>query len=99
MFIPLLLLICSFSATQLQAEPDNEIIPQEKQTESQEREPTSHQQLICPQDIHAVLREMSSLLAEQRVEIRHLQRDNEGTVACQGMRDETELLFAQDIIV
>ncbi|XP_062280832.1 complement C1q-like protein 2 [Scomber scombrus] len=82
MFIPLLLLICSFSTAQLQEEPDNEIIPHGKQTESRGGEPTnaSHQQPACPQDIHAVLREMTALLAEQRVEIRQLQRENEGTV-------------------
>ncbi|GAA6220019.1 uncharacterized protein LOC108891676 [Lates japonicus] len=79
MFLPLLLLICSGSTVQLQAESNNDIILQEKQTESQGREPANasdHQQ-TCVQDIHAVLREMSALLAEQRVEIRHLQRENE----------------------
>ncbi|XP_042264413.1 uncharacterized protein LOC121895386 [Thunnus maccoyii] len=79
MFIPLLLLICSSSTTQLQAEPDNEIIPHGKQSESQGGEPAnaSHHSLTCLQDIHAVLREMNSLLTEQRVEIGHLHRDNE----------------------
>ncbi|XP_053178068.1 complement C1q-like protein 2 [Scomber japonicus] len=79
MFIPLLLLICSFSTAQLQEEPDNEMIPHGKQTESRGGEPAnaSDHQPACPQDIHAVLREMSVLLAEQRVEISHLQRDNE----------------------
>ncbi|XP_053179009.1 uncharacterized protein LOC128362293 [Scomber japonicus] len=80
MFIPLLLLlICSFSTAQLQEEPDNEMIPHGKQTESRGGEPAnaSDHQPACPQDIHAVLREMSALLAEQRVEIRQLQRDNE----------------------
>lgn len=81
MFIPLLLLICSFSTAQLQEEPDNEIIPHGKQTESQGGEPANapDQQAPCPQDIHAVLREMTALLTEQRMEIRQLQRDNEGT--------------------
>ncbi|XP_062282628.1 complement C1q-like protein 2 [Scomber scombrus] len=83
MFIPLLLLICSFSTAQLQAEPDNEIIPHGKQTESRGGEPAnaSDQQLTCPQDIHAVLREMSTLLGEQRVEIRQLQTQNEAQTA------------------
>ncbi|CAK6984210.1 complement C1q-like protein 2 [Scomber scombrus] len=79
MFIPLLLLICSFSTAQLQEESDNKNIPHGKQTESRggELANASHQQPACPQDIHAVLREMTALLTEQRVEIRHLQRDNE----------------------
>ncbi|XP_062280830.1 complement C1q-like protein 2 [Scomber scombrus] len=82
MFIPLLLLICSFSTAQLQEEPDNEIIPHGKQTESRGGEPTnaSHQQPACPQDIHAVLREMTALLAVQRVEMSHLKRENEAQV-------------------
>ncbi|XP_074498705.1 uncharacterized protein LOC141771999 isoform X7 [Sebastes fasciatus] len=76
---PLLLLICSLSTAQLQTESDNDIIPQGKQTESQGREPTnaSHHQQTCTQDINAVLREMSAALGEQRVETRHLQRENE----------------------
>ncbi|XP_053178993.1 uncharacterized protein LOC128362278 [Scomber japonicus] len=83
MFIPLLLLICSFSTAQLQEEPDNEMIPHGKQTESRGGEPAnaSDHQPACPQDIHAVLREMTALLAEQRVEIRQLQRDNEAQAA------------------
>ncbi|XP_062279924.1 complement C1q-like protein 2 isoform X2 [Scomber scombrus] len=91
MFIPLLLLICSFSTAQLQEEPDNEIIPHGKQTESSGGEPAnaSHQQPVCPQDIHAVLREMTALLTEQRVEIRQLQRDNEAQAAkLEGQRTE-----------
>ncbi|KAG7227025.1 hypothetical protein INR49_022372, partial [Caranx melampygus] len=62
---------------------NNEIIPQGEQTESQGRRAAnaSDRQLICPEDIHAVLREMSALLAEQKVEIRHLQRENEAQAA------------------
>ncbi|XP_037628113.1 complement C1q-like protein 2 isoform X3 [Sebastes umbrosus] len=80
---PLLLLICSLSTAQLQTESDNDIIPQGKQTESQGREPTnaSHHQQTCTQDINAVLREMSAALAEQRVETRHLQTENEAQAA------------------
>ncbi|XP_053177850.1 complement C1q-like protein 2 isoform X4 [Scomber japonicus] len=90
MFIPLLLLICSFSTAQLQEEPDNEMIPHGKQTESRGGEPAnaSDHQPACPQDIHAVLREMTALLTEQRVEIRQLQRDNEAHTA--------ELITIQD---
>ncbi|XP_028439122.1 uncharacterized protein LOC114558971 isoform X3 [Perca flavescens] len=67
----------------LQTESDNNIIPHGNQAGSQVREPTNasdHQQ-TCTQDIHAVLREMSASLAEQRVEMRHLQRENEAQAA------------------
>ncbi|KAL3067688.1 hypothetical protein OYC64_022128 [Pagothenia borchgrevinki] len=76
---PLLLLICSLSTAQLQS--DNDIVPHH--AESQGGEPTnvSEHQQTCPQDIHAVLREMSASLAEQRVETRHLQRENEAQTA------------------
>ncbi|XP_027144037.1 uncharacterized protein LOC113747686 [Larimichthys crocea] len=79
MHFPLLLLICSLCSAQLQTESDNEVIPLAKETEPQRREPTnaSDRQQTCVQDIHAVVREMSIALAEQRVEIKHLQRENE----------------------
>uniref|UniRef100_A0A671WGB7 C1q domain-containing protein n=1 Tax=Sparus aurata TaxID=8175 RepID=A0A671WGB7_SPAAU len=79
MCFPLLLLICSLCMAQLQPESDNHIIPLGDQTEAERREPTNaaDQQQRCTQDIHAVLREMSALLAEQRLEIRILQRENE----------------------
>ncbi|CAB1430944.1 unnamed protein product [Pleuronectes platessa] len=80
MFFPLLLLICSHSTAQPQPESDNEITPL---GDNQTRQPTnvSLHHLTCPQDIHAVLREMSGLLAEQRVELRHLQRENDAQAA------------------
>lgn len=76
-----LVLICSLSTAERQC--NCEIIPQGKDTESQERGPASalDPQHVCPGDIHAVLREMSALLAEQKVEMRHLQKENEGTVS------------------
>uniref|UniRef100_A0A671V4P8 C1q domain-containing protein n=1 Tax=Sparus aurata TaxID=8175 RepID=A0A671V4P8_SPAAU len=76
---PLLLLICSLCTAHLQTESDNNIIPLGGETEAVRREPTNttDQPQGCKQDIHAVLREMSASLAEQRVEMSHLQRENE----------------------
>ncbi|KAM8754928.1 uncharacterized protein AB9X84_011576 [Acanthopagrus schlegelii] len=83
MCFPLLLLICSLCTAQLQTESDNQIIPLGDQTEAVRREPTNaaDQQQRFTEDIHAVLREMSASLAEQRVEISHLQRENEAQAA------------------
>ncbi|KAM6925265.1 complement C1q-like protein 2 isoform 3-T3 [Xenentodon cancila] len=83
MFLPLLLLICSLSAAQIQAEFDNEIGENLRQTESTGREPghVSEQQPTCTVDIHAVLREMSGLLAGLKVEMTYLQRENEAQSA------------------
>ncbi|KAF7646470.1 hypothetical protein LDENG_00187680 [Lucifuga dentata] len=82
MLFPLLLLVCSLSGVQLQDEIENEIIPHGRQSQRQTAEPVnvSTQQQSCPPDLHAVLREMSASLAEQRVEIKYLQSENEGTV-------------------
>ncbi|XP_047196117.1 uncharacterized protein LOC118111322 [Hippoglossus stenolepis] len=65
---------------QLQPESDNELTPL---GDNQVRQPAnvSLHQPTCPQDIHAVLREMSGLLAEQRVELRHLQQENDAQAA------------------
>uniref|UniRef100_A0A671WEJ9 C1q domain-containing protein n=1 Tax=Sparus aurata TaxID=8175 RepID=A0A671WEJ9_SPAAU len=83
MCFPLLLLICSLCTAKLQTESDNHIIPLGDQTGAERREPTNaaDQQQRYTQDIHAVLREMSASLAEQRVEMRHLQRENEAQAA------------------
>ena len=35
-------------------------------------------QQTCQPDIHTVLREMSAMLAEQRVEMTHLKKENDG---------------------
>ncbi|KAM4610081.1 complement C1q-like protein 2 [Polymixia lowei] len=67
-FVLLLLLVCCFSETQVTAKPE---------TQKQSDEPDSRSQQTRVPDIHTVLREMNAMLAEQRVEIRHLQRDNE----------------------
>uniref|UniRef100_A0A3B4F747 C1q domain-containing protein n=1 Tax=Pundamilia nyererei TaxID=303518 RepID=A0A3B4F747_9CICH len=66
-FFSLLLLACSVSTNPTEA--DNEIVDQQ----------ISNQQ-PCQQDIHAVLREMAVSLAEQKIEIRTLKQDNQGTV-------------------
>ncbi|XP_034551285.1 uncharacterized protein LOC117821242 [Notolabrus celidotus] len=79
----LLLLICSLSTAQLQTDSDNEVIPLGKQAEPQrsEQQNALDRQQTCTQDLHAVLREMSASLAEQRVETRHLQRESEAQAA------------------
>ncbi|KAM4610066.1 uncharacterized protein ACJ7VT_013397 isoform 1-T1 [Polymixia lowei] len=76
-FVLLLLLVCCFSEAQVHTEPGNDIIQQGPQTQTQTGEPASGRQQTCVPDIHTVLRDMNAMLAEQRVEIRHLQRDNE----------------------
>lgn len=63
----LLLLVCSVSTNQTEA--DNEILDQQ----------ISNQQ-PCPQEIHAVLRELTASVAEQKVEIRTLKQENKGRV-------------------
>lgn len=63
----LLLLVCSVSTNQTEA--DNEVLDQQ----------ISNQQ-PCPQEIHAVLRELTASVAEQKVEIRTLKQENKGTV-------------------
>ncbi|KAM4611136.1 uncharacterized protein ACJ7VT_014215 [Polymixia lowei] len=76
-FVLLLLLVCCFSEAQVHTEPGNDIIQQGPQTQTQTGEPASGRQQTCVPDIHTVMRDMNAMLAEQRVEIRHLQRDNE----------------------
>nr|XP_043893906.1 uncharacterized protein LOC122777036 isoform X2 [Solea senegalensis] len=82
LFFPLLL-FCSLSTAAPPSESDNDIIPRGEQADYQGRKSAnvSYQRPTCPQDIHAVLREMSSMLAEQKVELRHLQRENEAQAA------------------
>ncbi|XP_074536727.1 uncharacterized protein LOC141798784 [Halichoeres trimaculatus] len=71
------------SDAQLQTDSDNEGSALGKQDEPQrsdQKNALDHQP-SCPPDLHAVLREMSASLAEQRVEIRHLQAENEAQAA------------------
>ncbi|XP_014833347.1 PREDICTED: uncharacterized protein LOC106911115 [Poecilia mexicana] len=78
MFLPLLLLVCSVSTAELQAQSDNDILSHERQSDGQvgEAERLTEQQ-TCTQDIHAVLRKMSAWVAALKVEVQQLQRDNE----------------------
>ncbi|XP_071386364.1 uncharacterized protein [Centroberyx affinis] len=81
--LQLLLLVCCLSRAQVHTETGNEIIPHGMQTETLASEPANASCVpqTCPPDIHAVLREMSALLAEQRVEMRHLKNQNEAQAA------------------
>ncbi|XP_058498193.1 multimerin-2-like [Solea solea] len=95
LFFPLLL-FCSFSTAEPPSESDNDIIPHGEQADYQGRKSAnvSYQRPTCPQDIHAVLREMSSMLAEQKVELRHLQRENEAQAAKLGELKQQDLVQA-----
>uniref|UniRef100_A0A3B3TM81 Complement C1q-like protein 2 n=1 Tax=Poecilia latipinna TaxID=48699 RepID=A0A3B3TM81_9TELE len=79
MFLPLLLLVCSVSTAELQAQSDNDILSHKRQSDGQvgETERLTEQQTFT-QDINAVLREMSAWVAALKVEVQQLQRDNEG---------------------
>ncbi|XP_029912313.1 uncharacterized protein LOC115362499 [Myripristis murdjan] len=85
----LLLLVLSLFGAQVHSDAGNQIVPHGKQTETQGAEPAnvSHQQQTCQPDIHAVLREMSALLAEQKVEMRYLQDENKAQAAKLGELD------------
>lgn len=84
-FFPLLLLICTLSTVQLEINSDSKIIPLLNQGMETAQTPDPEQ--TCKPDINSVLREMSALLAELKAEIRHLQKENEGTVVCNGTRN------------
>uniref|UniRef100_A0A3B5Q3W7 C1q domain-containing protein n=1 Tax=Xiphophorus maculatus TaxID=8083 RepID=A0A3B5Q3W7_XIPMA len=78
MFFPLLLLVCSVSTAELQVQSDNDILSHVRQTEGQVEEAESlTERQTCTQDINAVLREMTALVAALKVEVQHLQKDNE----------------------
>lgn len=84
-FFPLLLLICTLSTVRLEINSDSKIIP--LLNRGMETAQTSDPEQTCKPDINSVLREMSALLAELKAEIRHLQKENEGTVVCNGTRN------------
>ncbi|XP_023205392.1 complement C1q-like protein 4 [Xiphophorus maculatus] len=89
MFFPLLLLVCSVSTAELQVQSDNDILSHVRQTEGKVEEAESlTEQQTCTQDINAVLREMTALVAALKVEVQHLQKDNEA--------QETQIKELQD---
>ncbi|GAA6226186.1 complement C1q tumor necrosis factor-related protein 3-like [Lates japonicus] len=69
-FLPLLLLVCSVSTDQTTPEADKEI--HAKQIALQQP---------CPQDVHAVLRELTASVAQQKVEMMFLQKENQEQAA------------------
>ncbi|XP_043982060.1 autophagy-related protein 23-like [Gambusia affinis] len=74
-----LLLVCSFSAVQLQGQNDPKDVEHLKQLDSPETEAgtvLTHQQ-VCSNDIHAVLREVSASVAGLKVGLEYLQKENE----------------------
>ncbi|GLD67892.1 collagen alpha-1(VIII) chain-like protein [Lates japonicus] len=78
-FLPLLLLVCSDSTDQTTPEADKEILA--KQIALQQP---------CPQDVHAVLRELTASVAQQKVEMTFLQKENQAQAA-KLEKQETEI--------
>lgn len=91
---PLVLLISFLCTAELRAESDKEIIGKQAELQRAKPENAFNEQQTCTQDIHSVLREMSASLAGQKVEIRILQKENEGTVweVVRGVITTTDLL-------
>ncbi|XP_028266348.1 uncharacterized protein LOC114438897 [Parambassis ranga] len=93
--LSLLLLTCCFSTGQLQPESDNEVIQTLSQAASQQRkQPNASCQLQThPEDIQAVLREMSASLAVLKVEMRYLKEENQAQAV--KLREQSSTLEAQ----
>ncbi|KAL0966497.1 hypothetical protein UPYG_G00295980 [Umbra pygmaea] len=91
----LVLLLCCLSGAQVHHDRDgvsvNEIQQvhhedrqsreNDMQTDKHRAEASTHSQLTCQPDIHTVLREMSSMMAEQRVELRHTKTELQAHLA------------------
>lgn len=78
MSFPLLLLICALSTAHFQAESDNETISHLRQNGSKEGDAENTKQNPSTQDASVVLTEIRASLAGLKVEVKYLQRDNEG---------------------
>ncbi|KAL0966498.1 hypothetical protein UPYG_G00295990 [Umbra pygmaea] len=91
----LVLLLCCLSGAQVHHDRDGVSVNEIQQVDHEDRqsrendiqtdkhraEASTHSQLTCQPDIHTVLREMSSMMAEQRVELRHTKTELQAHMA------------------
>lgn len=77
LFVQLIYALCS---AEVQSEINNETTPLGEQVahQSRERQDAHDQQQTYEEDIYAALRELSAMLAEQKVELRQLQKESQG---------------------
>ncbi|KAL0966496.1 hypothetical protein UPYG_G00295960 [Umbra pygmaea] len=109
----LVLLLCCLSGAQVHHDRDGVSVNEIQQVHHEDRqsrendiqtdkhraEASTHSQLTCQPDIHTVLREMSSMMAEQRVELRHTKTELQAHLAAsqdQLKESQDQLKASQD---